>query len=114
MSKDSAAPALGLLVSGTLRPGRGSYMPTALITIPYFITRDPSPREKLEAAGWTVRDVPDGMRADEDRLIGLLDGVDATVAGGEPYAGRVIATGSSLKHIARWGVGFHRGDLAAA
>jgi D-3-phosphoglycerate dehydrogenase len=89
-------------------------MPTALVAIPYFITRDPSPREKLEAAGWTVRTVADGMHADEDRLIELLTGVDATVAGGEPYTRRVLTEARSLKHVARWGVGFDRVDLDAA
>jgi len=89
-------------------------MPTALIAIPYFITRDPTPREKLAAAGWTVLDAPDGMRADEDRLIELLRGVDATVAGSEPYTRRVLKAATSLKHIARWGVGFDRVDLDAA
>jgi D-3-phosphoglycerate dehydrogenase / 2-oxoglutarate reductase len=89
-------------------------MPTALITIPYFITRDPTPREKLEAAGWTVREVADGMHSTEDRLIELLDGVDATVAGGEPYTRRVLSVAKSLKHVARWGVGFDRVDLEAA
>ncbi len=89
-------------------------MPTALITLPYFITRDPSPREKLEAAGWTVREVQDAMHSDEDRLIGLLEGVDATVAGGEPYTRRVLQAATSLKHVARWGVGFDRVDLEAA
>jgi phosphoglycerate dehydrogenase-like enzyme len=89
-------------------------MPTALIAIPYFITRDPSPREKLEAAGWSVRTVADGMHADEDRLIDLLQGVDATVAGGEPYTRRVMTAATSLKHVARWGVGYDRVDLDAA
>ena len=30
-------------------------MPTALIAIPYFITRDRTPHEKLEAAGFNVQ-----------------------------------------------------------
>src|SRR3954453_14985878 len=86
---------------GTLRLGRGSPMPTAFFAIPYFIPRDPAPHEKLEAAGWTVRTVADGMHADADRLIDLLQGVDATVAGGEPYTRRVLTEATSLKHIAR-------------
>jgi D-3-phosphoglycerate dehydrogenase / 2-oxoglutarate reductase len=89
-------------------------MPTALIAIPYFITRDRTPHEKLEAAGWTVRTAAEGMHASENRLIELLDGVDATVAGGEPYTRRVLSTATSLKHVARWGVGFDRVDLEAA
>ncbi len=88
-------------------------MPTCLIAVGSFITRDPSPREKLEAAGWTVRDFT-GPIGSEDKLIAALDGVDATVAGGEPYTRRVLETAKSLKHIARWGVGFDRVDLEAA
>src|SRR5262249_10654089 len=89
-------------------------MPTALIAIPYFITRDSTPHQKVEAAGWSVRTVQDGMHADEDRLIELLHGVDATVAGGEPYTRTVLNAARSLKHVARWGVGFDRVDLDAA
>jgi D-3-phosphoglycerate dehydrogenase / 2-oxoglutarate reductase len=91
-------------------------MPTVLIVIPenYFITRDPTPREKLEAAGWTVQQATGRSHAEEDGLIALLDGVDATVAGGEPYTRRVLSTATSLKHVARWGVGFDRVDLEAA
>jgi phosphoglycerate dehydrogenase-like enzyme len=91
-------------------------MPTVLIAIPsnYFVTRDPTPREKLEAAGWTVRETTDRSHTDEDGLIAALDGVDATVAGGEPYTRRVLSSARSLKHVARWGVGFDRVDLDAA
>jgi D-3-phosphoglycerate dehydrogenase / 2-oxoglutarate reductase len=89
-------------------------MPTVLITSPVFMTRDIKPLAKLEAAGWTVRHEPEGTHADEDRLIELLAGVDATVAGGEPYTRRVLKAATSLKHVARWGVGFDRVDLTAA
>lgn len=89
-------------------------MPTALIAVASFITRDPSPREKLEAAGWTVRELTEPIGGDEDKLIAALQGVDATVAGGEPYTRRVLESATSLKHIARWGVGFDRVDLDAA
>jgi len=91
-------------------------MPSVLIAIPsnYFITRDPTPREKLEAAGWTVREVTGRAHTTEDGLIAALDGVDATVAGGEPYTRRVLSAATSLKHVARWGVGFDRVDLEAA
>jgi D-3-phosphoglycerate dehydrogenase len=89
-------------------------MPTVLITAPVFMTRDITPMAKLEAAGWTVRHEPSGTHADEDRLLDLLDGVDATVAGAEPYTRRVLAAASCLKHVARWGVGFDTVDLEAA
>ncbi|MCC7372659.1 MAG: phosphoglycerate dehydrogenase [Chloroflexi bacterium] len=89
-------------------------MPTVFIAIPFFVTRDPSPLDKLEAAGWTVKQVPEGVRPNEDQLIELLEGVDATVAGGEPYTRKVLSQARSLKHVARWGVGFDRVDLDAA
>jgi phosphoglycerate dehydrogenase-like enzyme len=91
-------------------------MPTVLIAIPsnYFVTRDPTPREKLEAAGWTIRETTDSSHNTEDGLIAALDGVDATVAGGEPYTRRVLSAAKSLKHVARWGVGFDSVDLEAA
>jgi phosphoglycerate dehydrogenase-like enzyme len=89
-------------------------MPTVLITSPVFLTRDIKPMAKLEAAGWSVLHEPDGTHADEDRLIELLAGVDATVAGAEPYTCRVLEAATSLKHVARWGVGFDRIDLEAA
>ena len=89
-------------------------MPTALVTTPVFVTRDERPLTKLRAAGWAVRLEPEGSYADEERLLALLDGVDATVAGGEPYTRRVLSEAPALKHVARWGVGFDRVDLEAA
>ncbi len=90
-------------------------MPHALILTPVFTTRDDTPTEKLKAAGWTVRHVPGGTHSSEDELIALLaEGVDATIAGGEPYTRGVLEASPRLKHIARWGVGFDRIDIPAA
>ena len=91
-------------------------MPTVLIALPenYFVSRDRTPRERLEAAGWTIRQTTDRAHTTEDGLIAALDGVDATVAGGEPYTRRVLSTATSLKHVARWGVGFDSVDIPAA
>ncbi len=90
-------------------------MPHALILTPVFTTRDDTPTEKLKAAGWTVRHVPGGTHASEDELIALLaEGVDATIAGGEPYTRRVLEAVPRLKHVARWGVGFDQVDVPAA
>jgi phosphoglycerate dehydrogenase-like enzyme len=49
----------------------------------------------------------------EDNLIGQLDGAVAVLAGSEPYTRRVIESSSSLKVIARMGVGFDAVDVAA-
>ncbi|MDP8923750.1 MAG: phosphoglycerate dehydrogenase [Chloroflexota bacterium] len=90
-------------------------MPHALILTPVFTTRDETPLTKLRDAGWTVRHVPGGTHATEDELIDLLaEGVDATIAGGEPYTRRVLEASPRLKHVARWGVGFDRVDIPAA
>ena len=90
-------------------------MPHALILTPVFTTRDDTPTEKLKQAGWTFRHVPGGTHASEDELIALLaEGVDATIAGGEPYTRRVLEASPRLKHIARWGVGFDKVDIPAA
>jgi D-3-phosphoglycerate dehydrogenase / 2-oxoglutarate reductase len=88
-------------------------MPHALILLSTFTTRDDSPSDKLRRAGWTFRRA--GPVASEDELIALLaEGVDATVAGGEPYTRRVLEASPRLKHIARWGVGYDKIDLPAA
>lgn len=57
---------------------------------------------------------PVGMNLyDEQRLIDHLPGVDAMLAGMEPLSARVLAT-SSLRVIARFGVGYDAIDVRAA
>ncbi len=51
---------------------------------------------------------------DEEEICCLIKGVDAVIAGGEPYTGRVFAAAGRLKIVARSGVGFDRIDLNAA
>lgn len=90
-------------------------MPHALILTTVFTTRDETPLAKLRDAGWTVRHVPGRAASTEDALIALLaEGVDATIAGGEPYTRRVLEASPRLKHVARWGVGFDKVDIPAA
>src|SRR5262245_32101657 len=50
----------------------------------------------------------------EDELIAALAGVDASLAGSEPYTARVLAAHPRLKVIARVGVGYDAVDVAAA
>src|SRR6516162_10193406 len=50
----------------------------------------------------------------EDELLRELTGVDAVVAGTEPYSRRVIEAAPRLRVIARVGVGYDTVDLAAA
>lgn len=68
----------------------------------------------LEAAGFEIVYPPVGMHLyDEGRLIEHLPGIDAMLAGMEPLSARVLAT-SSLKVIARFGVGYDAIDVRAA
>ena len=47
-------------------------------------------------------------------VIKLVAGCQIVVAGGEPYTEEVFAASPALRHIARFGVGYDRIDLAAA
>lgn len=50
----------------------------------------------------------------EDEVLVQLKGIDATVAGSEPYTAKVLAAHPQLKVIARVGVGYDAVDMAAA
>jgi phosphoglycerate dehydrogenase-like enzyme len=50
----------------------------------------------------------------EDQLLAALDGIEASLAGSEPYTPRVLAAHPQLKVIARAGVGYDAVDLEAA
>ncbi len=51
---------------------------------------------------------------DEDQILETLKGIDASVAGSEPYTERVYAANPQLKVVARVGVGYDAVDTAAA
>jgi phosphoglycerate dehydrogenase-like enzyme len=50
----------------------------------------------------------------EDQLLHYLSGIDAALAGSEPYSARVITAHPQLKVIARVGVGYDAVDVEAA
>lgn len=70
----------------------------------------------LEGAGLEVVVLPpaEANLPDEDELLTALAGVEATIAGSEPYTPRVLAANPQLRVIARSGVGYDAVDLAAA
>ena len=72
--------------------------------------------DRLRQAGFEV--VHSGLPRlqNEDELIARLPGVFATIAGGEPYTERVLASpqAKDLRIIARFGVGWDRVDVEAA
>ena len=89
-------------------------MPSVVITFPTFAGKGPSALGLLEAAGCTVRHEPEAHRAGEEELIEILQGHDAVIAAGEPYTREVLTRADTLKHVARWGVGFDLVDVPAA
>lgn len=89
-------------------------MPSVLITFPVSTTGARSPVRMLEAGGCAVRLEPEGHLATEVELVELVQGHDAVIAAGEPYSRDVLERADTLKHVARWGVGFDLVDVPAA
>jgi phosphoglycerate dehydrogenase-like enzyme len=73
-------------------------------------------RDVLEAAGFELA-FPDTDRPGQltgDQLAAALGGIEATVAGAEPYTPRVFAANPQFRVVARVGVGYDAVDTAAA
>jgi phosphoglycerate dehydrogenase-like enzyme len=90
-------------------------MPTVLVTAAVSGPDDPRLQPFL-AAGWKIRTHrwPGGRPAEED-VVELVQGNDAVIASAnERYTPSVIARADTLKHIARWGVGYETVDVPAA
>src|SRR3954447_8317377 len=91
-------------------------MPKVLITAPGH-RGDGDPRlQPLRAAGWDVKTHrwPSG-RPDEEEVIELVHGYDAVIASSnERYTRTVLERADTVKHIARWGVGYETVDVPAA
>lgn len=73
-------------------------------------------RTLLEEAGMEIVTPPEPWdhQLREEELMQLLPGIDATVAGMEPYNAKVLAAFPQLKVVARVGVGYDAVDLDAA
>lgn len=89
-------------------------MPSVLITFAIQSKASPSPIQMLEAGGYTVRLEPTAHRASAEDLIELVQGHDAVIAAAEPYTRELFERADTLKHVARWGVGYDRVDVPAA
>jgi D-3-phosphoglycerate dehydrogenase/(S)-sulfolactate dehydrogenase len=89
-------------------------MPRVLVT-PGPLYQQPGPyRDALESAGLEVVFPPDGRSLMQpDILAAHLQGIDAVLAGMEPFTPEVLA-GSKLRAIARMGVGYDAIDIPAA
>jgi phosphoglycerate dehydrogenase-like enzyme len=73
-------------------------------------------RDVLDNAGLEVITLPpaEANLPNEDELLVALKGVEATIAGSEPYTPRVLAANPQIRVIARSGVGYDAVNLEAA
>ena len=73
-------------------------------------------REPLDRAGLEVVSLPpaEANLPNEDELLVALKGVEAVIAGSEPYSPKVLAANPQMRVIARSGVGYDAVDLDAA
>jgi D-3-phosphoglycerate dehydrogenase len=91
-------------------------MPKVLITAPGHRGDDDPRLNALREAGWTIKTHrwPAG-RPDEEEVIELVNGYDAVIASSnERYTQTVFERADTIKHVARWGVGYETVDVPAA
>jgi D-3-phosphoglycerate dehydrogenase / 2-oxoglutarate reductase len=70
----------------------------------------------MRDAGWEIRTHRwTGGRPGEEEVVELVQGNDAVIASSaEQYTRSVLERADTLKHVARWGVGFETVDVPAA
>jgi D-3-phosphoglycerate dehydrogenase / 2-oxoglutarate reductase len=89
-------------------------MPKALIA-PMTLAKLQGPHlTLLQNAGFDLAFPPRPMQLVESELLEILPGVDAVLAGSEPYTPSVLRANPTLRVIARVGVGYDAVDVPAA
>src|SRR5688572_1585432 len=89
-------------------------MATVLITPSVLFKSRGRHVEMLCEAGFEVSYPQGPTLSSEIETIRALLGISATLAGGEPYNERVLASVPQLRVISRWGVGVDQIDMDAA
>ncbi len=89
-------------------------MPKVLIAPMTLATVEGAYREVLRDAGFELVFPGKGRQLVEDELLAALDGIDASLAGSEPYTARVFDAHPRLRVVARVGVGYDAVDVPAA
>ena len=91
-------------------------MPSVLVTAPGVTGPDDPRLQPLRDAGWEIRTHRwPGGRPPEEVVVELVRGNDAVIASSaERYTRSVLERVDTLKHVARWGVGYETVDVAAA
>src|SRR4051794_4305069 len=70
--------------------------------------------ETLKSAGFELYYHGHPSQMNEEQLLAALPGVEASLAGSEPYTARVLDAHPQLRVIARVGVGYDAVDVPAA
>ena len=78
-------------------------MSTVMIFIQFLQDQTGPYVDLLREAGLEVRFPPKPDLTDEEETIRVLQGISATIAGGEPYSQRVMDRLPDLRVISRWG-----------
>ncbi len=89
-------------------------MPRIVVTQPSVTGVDDPRLAPLHQAGWSVVHEPSGAFATPEQLLEIVQGADAVIASSEPYTRMVLERADTLKHVARWGVGYDQVDVPAA
>jgi phosphoglycerate dehydrogenase-like enzyme len=89
-------------------------MPKCLIAPQTLATIGGPYLEALRQAGFELVYPERPLQMTEDELLARLKGINASLAGSEPYTRKVLESNPQLKVIARAGVGFDAVDVAAA
>jgi len=89
-------------------------MPKIVVTQPSVSSADDPRLDPFRAAGWSVVHEPSGAFASPEHLLEIVQGADAVIASSETYSRAVLERADTLKHVARWGVGFDQVDVPAA
>ena len=89
-------------------------MPKVLIAPTALAGLQTSFADTLRKAGFELVYHGRPAQLEEDQLMEALAGIDASVAGSEPYSARILAAHPRLKVIARVGVGYDAVDVDAA
>ena len=87
---------------------------TVFVALQQFCEGDDRPMRVLSEAGFDVRLNTLGRRVRREEMPGLLEGVDAVIAGVEPYDASLLRVLPGLRCISRCGLGTDMVDLEAA
>lgn len=84
-----------------------------LVTCPPFLQTLDDYLEELLGHGLEVVAPEVDQEVPEDALVGVVEGVEAVVAGDDPYTDRVAGAATELAILVKWGVGIDAVDVEA-